>query len=1299
MKKALLLIGIMFILLHLSAYLTETASLESFMFGSEENCDYDNWVSHIAEGIAVQNYNLYAPYDRQTNGFGDYKTPTSSELNQWGNIVDLFLVGMLQEAQDAVDLAGFPYQVVEFHDTDTGRIYYMLREIPDWDYYDDNGTPNDTYDDEIGAFDYGWGLYIYNPQAQRPIIITVPHPNDDFPTPIMGYETLTVWDAPFLLISGAGREVRWTNIGSYTNAKSLSDPTRVEAHPFNVAYQKFANKIRADHGRREFSFQLHSYDWNRHIGMTDNQISAGYNKNSPNLPIRDLSSMKRDLINMGDHLMIPANTIGIHDDVYLNDYYSVNYSLFDFTFSDGEVEYPVNDAITLPGYSLNRQMIYTLSGWNDYDAIDPFFHIEMDELPNAYDETENNYKWFYGWNEDLAKWDYDNTYTNLRQYYARWVHDLDELYDDFFAMDDGMDPTVPDNLTVINSSMYYVKLGWDMSDSYDFDSYEILYATEPIGEDNYQIFDRSNSAILASLACTSVNVTGLNSNYNYYFKIRARDKNGNYSDPSYEVTTVPAPANITTFTAHGMTNSVRLYWTVGTSSNLQGFNVYRKPLGGEWEMIDSFQDNPSLISGSNSYEYWDLELQNHDHYVYRISMLNNNDYEFVHNEPNLAVAELVHELQLSNASGTRTDTIEFGKNAYASDGQDQYWDVSKSNPTNNYVWLAFWQQYWGQYGTHLAREIKADYPLASDVKTWTLRVRSDQLNVPLFLSAPTAESRSEKLYIYDAGNGNWHDLQNGPYEFTVSNTSVRTMTLHWGNVQPRATHSFMENQIFQGGNTINFSWSNINPFLIDHTNLYVKNATDSLAIYLGAPAHVSSYSYIIPQATDMPHAKAYIEVVATDGIRSTYPSPYTFAIVPRMNLLYCEPGWSTRSNPFVNDIFSMPDLFGDGAMGYVWNNSWIEMEDFFPGIAYFVEATDYVFNQSTSDILASETDLEIEPGWNFVSNPHMCHYDISSLKFTVNGTPYNFSEMLNQRLISRAIYVYRDGKYQMVERIEPYEAFFIRSYSRPGNNLVMSFYPFYDAPNVVPPAPIWEMHLSAYGEFTDGDEIVIGASPIGTAGYDFRLDLPKAPAKTLFPGLTMHIAAPDGMGFLETQLQQEIRGNFEDAESSQIFNFVLDSAEAGMVDFQIASSNIPEGWTVRIYLEDQPQSLSDDGTFSFELPEAGSYEGRIVIYNHTVSNEDLVQSPISMIKAYPNPFNPNVTIAFSTPSAMDCSVDIYNLRGQKVNTIHKGMLNAGEHKLNWNGKDKNGRAVSSGMYFARIKTPSQIRSIKMMLMK
>ncbi len=1298
MKRILLILGMLCILLNLPAYLTETASLEGFLIGTEINCDYFNWVSHIAEGIAVENYNIYAPFDRQTNGFGDYRVPSSSELNQWGDIIDLFLLGMLEEASSAIDQAGFPYQVVEFHDTDTGRMYYMLREVPDWDYYDDNGTP-EPYDDVVGAFDWGWGLYIYSPSAQRPIIITVPHPNDDFPTPIIGYDGLTTWDASYLLISGAGREVRWSNVGSYTNSKSISDPTRSYNHPFNTAYRKFADKIRAETGHRELSVQLHSYDWNRHVGYTDNQISAGNGRLCPNLPIRDLSSLKQDIIHKGDHLMIPANTIGAHEDVFLNQYYSVYYSVHDFIYSDGEVEYPVNDMIDLPGYSQNRQMLYTLSGWNDNDVFEPFFHIEMDELPNAYDETENNYKWFYGWDENTGRWDFDRLYDHFRAYYSRWVNDLGELLDDLFEMDDELTPTMPDNLTVLNSSMYYVTLGWDATDSYDFDSYEILYATEPIGDDNYQIFDRDNASVLASPARTSINVTGLNSNFNYYFKIRARDKNGNYSLPSYEVTTAPAPANITSFSAHGMTNSVRVYWSVGSSSALQGFNIYRKELDANWEMIDSYLTNPQLLAGNNSYEYWDLSLPNSQHYQYRISMVNNSDYEFVHNVPQAAAPELVHELQISNASGNLTDSISFGQNPYATDGQDSYWDINKSNPSSNYVWLAFWQRYWSQYGTQLSREIKGGYDVSGEVKSWTVRVRSDQLNVPLFLSVPTASTRSEKIYLYDSGNGNWHDLQSGDYEFYVTNSSVRTMTLYWGNLQPSINHSFMDNQVFQGGDSIHFSWSNINPFLIDHVNLYVKNASDSLSILQESPAHITSYSFIIPQITDMPHSKAYLEVVATDGIRSTYPSPYTFAIVPRMNLLYTEPGWATKSNPFINESFLMPEVFGDGAMGYIWNDEWLGMNEYSFGPGYFVNATDYVFSNSTSDVLSGEAEYTMHQGWNFVANPHMCHYDISSLKFTVNGTDYRYSEMISQKMISRAVYVYRDGAYQMVDQIQPYEAFFIKSYANPLNNIVLGFYPYFDAPQIDPPAPYWSVSITADHENIDADMICIGSSAIASNGYDFRLDLPKAPEHDLFPALKFYLTPLNDDGFWDTNLQQEFRADFSDSECMQEYNFVLKSAEPGMVDFSSSLQSVPDEWTIRFYLDGGAWYVQDQGSYSHYLPEAGSYSGRIAIYNHPVSNENLIDSPVSRLKAYPNPFNPDVTISFNMPSAVDCNVDIYNIRGQKVKSLHKGLLSAGDHNLRWNGTDNKNRSVASGIYFARIKTPRQSRNIKMMLMK
>lgn len=104
----------------------------------------------------------------------------------------------------------------------------------------------------------------------------------------------------------------------------------------------------------------------------------------------------------------------------------------------------------------------------------------------------------------------------------------------------------------------------------------------------------------------------------------------------------------------------------------------------------------------------------------------------------------------------------------------------------------------------------------------------------------------------------------------------------------------------------------------------------------------------------------------------------------------------------------------------------------------------------------------------------------------------------------------------------------------------------------------------------------------------------------------------------------------------------------------------------------------------------------------TVSNED-EQIPsgslLPDLKNYPNPFNPQTTISFILPEAGTVKLSLYNLKGQIVKALHNGPLAAGNHNFVWNGCDTNGRAVSSGLYFARIEQGNTHRIHKMMLLK
>ena len=84
---------------------------------------------------------------------------------------------------------------------------------------------------------------------------------------------------------------------------------------------------------------------------------------------------------------------------------------------------------------------------------------------------------------------------------------------------------------------------------------------------------------------------------------------------------------------------------------------------------------------------------------------------------------------------------------------------------------------------------------------------------------------------------------------------------------------------------------------------------------------------------------------------------------------------------------------------------------------------------------------------------------------------------------------------------------------------------------------------------------------------------------------------------------------------------------------------------------------------------------------------------------YPNPFNPSTTISYSIPTDGNVELIVYNIRGQKVKTLVKGTQPAGVYNVTWNGKDENGRSVSSGVYFYKLRSSGKTAVKKMLLLK
>ena len=144
----------------------------------------------------------------------------------------------------------------------------------------------------------------------------------------------------------------------------------------------------------------------------------------------------------------------------------------------------------------------------------------------------------------------------------------------------------------------------------------------------------------------------------------------------------------------------------------------------------------------------------------------------------------------------------------------------------------------------------------------------------------------------------------------------------------------------------------------------------------------------------------------------------------------------------------------------------------------------------------------------------------------------------------------------------------------------------------------------------------------------------------------------------------EIRLNFAD----NLINLYDDAKTADLVFDSIIRSGVSN--SVLMVIND----IKGDSTKTFDLDKpiyANKEDVKIIPEKYNLSN------------AYPNPFNPSTTIEYALPYQSTVNVEIDNIMGQKVNKFSYSSQNAGNHKLTWNGQNRYGNKVSSGMYIIR----------------
>lgn len=89
----------------------------------------------------------------------------------------------------------------------------------------------------------------------------------------------------------------------------------------------------------------------------------------------------------------------------------------------------------------------------------------------------------------------------------------------------------------------------------------------------------------------------------------------------------------------------------------------------------------------------------------------------------------------------------------------------------------------------------------------------------------------------------------------------------------------------------------------------------------------------------------------------------------------------------------------------------------------------------------------------------------------------------------------------------------------------------------------------------------------------------------------------------------------------------------------------------------------------------------------------------SLSQNYPNPFNPTTTIRFGLPLSENVQLKIYDILGREVRTLVNERYDAGAYNIQWDGKNSNGRQVSTGMYIYQIRAGQFVQTRKMLLLK
>ncbi len=137
------------------------------------------------------------------------------------------------------------------------------------------------------------------------------------------------------------------------------------------------------------------------------------------------------------------------------------------------------------------------------------------------------------------------------------------------------------------------------------------------------------------------------------------------------------------------------------------------------------------------------------------------------------------------------------------------------------------------------------------------------------------------------------------------------------------------------------------------------------------------------------------------------------------------------------------------------------------------------------------------------------------------------------------------------------------------------------------------------------------------------------------------------------------------------------------------------------------KALANNGLITSLQPSLQSVPGSTIgnynageFYTLTSGSHSVPALTTRLLSISPNPFKAATTINLNIGKDTEqVSLEIFNIRGQKVRTIYSGTMSYGTQAIMWDGIDDRGFSIASGLYFCRLTAGKNVQTLKIMVLK